>query len=246
MGIDEFSKILDALQGKTKFLYYHLMGEPLTHPELTRFLTLAKKCEFKSVLTTNGTLLDKRGAEIIRAGVHKVSISVHSFEDGTEEDFLRYMGKIITFSELASRDGVIVVLRLWNKGHDNGLNDKVYAVLRERLVGEWAENTRGIRIRDKLHLEWGDRFAWPDLDEEDCGDRMTCYGLNDHFGILADGTVVPCCMDSDGVINLGNIFTDDLDEVLNSPRAVAIKDGFSAHRATEALCRKCGYARRFK
>lgn len=246
MEIGEFSKILDSLQGKTEFLYYHLMGEPLTHPELPQFLALAKNRGFKSVLTTNGTLLGKCGEAIIRSGVHKVSISVHSFEDGTEEQFFDYMNGIIAFSEQASSCGIIVVLRLWNKGCDNGLNEKVFTYLKERIDGEWVENTRGIRIHNKLHLEWGERFAWPDLDTEECGGSVTCYGLKDHFGILADGTVVPCCMDSDGVIRLGNVFSDDLDTILNSPRAAAIKDGFANRNAVEQLCRKCGYATRFR
>jgi len=246
MSTEEFSLILDRLDDKTEFIYYHLMGEPLTHPNLPHFLALAKERGFKSILTTNGTLLDKRGDEIIRAGVHKVSISVHSFEDGDDTDFSNYMNKIISFSERASSAGIIVVLRLWNKGYDNGRNNKVFAYLKERLHGEWAENTRGIRIRNKLHLEWGARFAWPDLEAEECGDCVTCYGLKDHFGILADGTVVPCCMDSDGVINLGNLFRTNLDEILTSPRANAIKDGFANRRAVEPLCKKCGYATRFR
>ena len=33
---------------------------------------------------------------------------------------------------------------------------------------------------------------------------------------MVDGTIVPCCLDSEGVINLGNIFNDDIDAVLNS------------------------------
>ena len=246
MRAEEFSRVLDALNGKTEFLYYHLMGEPLTHPELPCFLRMAKERGFKSILTTNGTLLDKRGEELIRAGIHKVSISVHSFEDGDDADFRAYMNQIISFSECASRDGIIVVLRLWNKGFDNGLNDKVFALLKERIAGEWAENTRGLRIHDKLHLEWGERFVWPDMEASECSDSVFCYGLGDHFGILSDGTVVPCCMDSDGTINLGNIFTDDLDGILHSPRCTAIKDGFQSRRAVEELCKKCGYATRFK
>ena len=82
MTEEEFSIILDRLQHHTQYIYYHLMGEPLTHPDLPVFLQMAKERGFRSVITTNGTLLPKRGDEILSAGVHKVSISVHSFEDG--------------------------------------------------------------------------------------------------------------------------------------------------------------------
>ena len=245
MSEAEFSRVLDALDGQTKFVYYHLMGEPLTHPDLPNFLRMAKERGFRSVITTNGTLLSRRKDEIIAAAPHKISISVHSFEDGSDHAFDAYLSGIADFADAASRAGIIVVFRLWNKGFDGGKNARIEQCLRERFDGEWTENTRGIRIRDKLHLEWGDRFTWPDKDAPCQGDEVFCYGLGDHFGILANGSVVPCCMDSDGIITLGNVFTEPLSDILASPRARAMTEGFAHRRASEDLCRRCAYARRF-
>jgi len=241
----EFSHVLDQLAGQTNYIYYHLMGEPLTHPELPLFLQMAAQRGFRSVITTNGTLLKKRGGEIIAAGVHKVSISLHSFEQADTQGYERYLSEVAEFADTASRAGVIVVFRLWNKGYDGGRNDTALAFLRSRLEGEWADNTRGIRIREKLHLEWGDRFQWPDKDAPVQGNDVFCYGLRDHFGILCDGSVVPCCMDSDGIITLGNLFREDLSDILASPRAKAMLQGFDCRTATEDLCRRCAYAQRF-
>lgn len=245
MSQEEFSRILDQLRGQTKYIYYHLMGEPLTHPELPKFLKMAAEREFRSMITTNGTLLSKRGEEILAAGLHKVNISVHSFEEGSEEDHQKYLSEIADFAERASKAGVIVVLRLWNQGYDDGRNDQVLSFLQERLTGDWAENTRGIRIREKLFLEWGDRFEWPDAEANVQGESVFCYGLRDHFGILCDGTVVPCCLDSDGVINLGNVYQEELADILKSERAENICRGFDRRQAVEDLCRRCGYAQRF-
>ena len=246
MTESEFSHILSSLDGVTQYIYYHLMGEPLLHPALPRFLQMAKAQGFRSILTTNGTLLKARGNEILDAGVHKVNISVHSFEEGSEEEFLRYLSAVADFAERAVHAGAIVIFRLWNAGYDSGRNERMLAFFQSRFAGEWAKNTRGVRIRDKLHIEWGERFAWPDKDAPKTGDTVFCYGLSDHFAVLADGTVVPCCMDSDGVIALGNAFETPITEILMSPRAQAMKKGFACRRASEELCRKCGYARRFQ
>lgn len=245
MRMDEFDRVLDALEGQTKFVYYHLMGEPLTHPDLPDMIRMANERGFRSVITTNGTLLAKRKHEIIAAAPHKISISVHSFEEGSEQAFAAYLSGIADFAFDASRAGIIVVFRLWNQGFDNGRNARIEAFLRDRFTGEWTPNSRGIRIHDKLHLEWGDRFVWPDKDACDMGDEVFCYGLGDHFGILCDGTVVSCCMDSDGVIALGNVFTQPLSDILTSPRARAMTEGFAHRKASEDLCRRCAYARRF-
>ena len=245
MSVDEFTLILDKLNDQTKYIYYHLMGEPLTHPLLPQFIKMASDWGYKSIITTNGTLLNTRGDELLNSGVHKVNLSVHSFENGIEEEHARYILNLIDFAKKAADKGIIVIFRMWNSGFDGGKNDAVFNLLKQNISGEWANNTRGIRIRDKIHIEWGERFEWPDLDAEIKGEKFSCYALKDQFGILVDGTVVPCCLDGDGIINLGNIFADDINAILTSRKAVDIVEGFKCGKAVEKLCKRCGYAQRF-
>ena len=254
MSLTEFDTVTDRLRGVTEYLYYHVMGEPLTHPDLPEFIRLAKEKGFKSAITTNGTLLPSRGRELIEAGVYKVNISVHSFEDGEDSAAHgRYLDSSLDFADEASRNGVLTVLRLWNlDGHGEALggnNDRTLNYLRARFPDTaetpWKFSPRGARMRDKLHLEYGDRFEWPDMEADDRGSGVFCYGLKDHFAILCDGRVVPCCLDREGGITLGNIFDTPANEILSSPRAAAMREGFQRRCATEELCRRCGYARRF-
>lgn len=245
MRVEEFRTVAEKLVGTTKYLYYHLMGEPLTHPGLPEMIGVASELGFKSAITTNGTLLPSRGQALIDANVYKVNISVHSFEDGLEEDYVNYIAGCLDFAAKAAENGTLVVLRLWNNGFDEGRNDRTIAMIRSAFPGEWVENPRGIKVAQRVYLEHADRFAWPDVEAEDQGNSVFCYGLRDHFGILSDGRVVPCCLDREGVISLGNIFEQEIDAILDNPRAKAMLTGFSCRKATEELCRKCGYARRF-
>ena len=246
MSIGEFSRILDQLEGKTKYIYYHLMGEPLLHPALPDFLKLAKEKGFSSVITTNGTILPEAGERILAAGIHKMNISLHSFEEGERAELERYIENIALFAEKARSAGVIVSLRLWNRGADSDCNDDIEELLQWYFPQQWTENSRGYRIDDKLFLEYGDRFAWPDRDAPAQEGKVFCYGLRDQFGILVDGTVVPCCLDSEGVIALGNVFTQELSDILSAERAKSIAEGFRCGKAEEDLCRRCGYAQRFQ
>ncbi len=245
MSTQEFSHILDQLEGQTEYIYYHLMGEPLTHPDLPSLIQLAAQRGFRSIITTNGTLLKERGDEIIVSGVHKVSISLHSFEKGNEIAYEKYLTEVADFADKASKADIIVVFRLWNRGYDDGRNQTALSFLRSRLDGEWANNTKGIRIRKKLYLEWGDRFEWPDKDAPEQTGEIFCYGMRDHFAILCDGSVVPCCMDSEGIVTLGNVFDENIADILASPRANAIVTAFEHRTASEDLCRRCPYAQRF-
>lgn len=240
----EYAHVLEQLSGKTQYIYHHLMGEPLVHPLLPRFIQMARQAGFHPMITTNGTLLDSRGEALLDKGLHKVNISLHSFEGDQPDSHRNYIYKVADFAEKANQAGTLISLRLWNYGCDDGKNQTTLALLREKLSGQWVENTRGYRIRDGLFLEWGNRFVWPDLNATDYGEHVSCYGLRDHFGILCDGTVVPCCLDSNGSIPLGNVFQEELSDILSTPRAQAIANGFRCRTAVEELCRRCGYAQK--
>lgn len=246
VSMDEFLLTMNKLKGITEYIYFHLMGEPLLHPMLPDFIRKSKELGFRPAITTNGTLIQNRGKDIVEAGIYKVSISIHSFEDGSEEEYKAYINNCLNFADYASSKGVLVILRLWNKGGDESRNDDTINLIHNKFQEEWLYGKRGARIRDKLHLEYGEKFDWPDMQANDMGEKVFCYGLKDHFGILCDGRVVPCCLDREGIMTLGNIFNEPIKEILDSQKARNIVEGFREKRANEELCRKCGYARRFK
>ena len=246
MTCKEFDILTDKLVGVTEYLYLHVMGEPLTHPDLIELIRIAKVKGFRVAITTNGTLIRRLADELISSGVYKVNISVHSFETGTDEEHVSYLTDLLTFADRASGAGVLTVFRLWNRGYDEGRNISVLSMLKEYFTEPWCEGERGARIRPKLHLEYGERFDWPSMDIEPLGQRVFCYGLGDHFAVLSDGSVVPCCLDKDGDVTLGNLFEESIDDILSSERAVSIHEGFCNKTAVEELCKRCGYARRFK
>ena len=242
----EFSALLPKLRPWTDFLYFHLMGEPLCHPQLERFLLLAGEAGFKVILTTNGTLLQKQQGILLNApGLHKVNISLHAFEaNDLDISFQEYLRRCFSFGQTVEGKK-LVVYRLWNQGGENEKNQEILAGLRAAFPGEWKVEPRGTRIGQRVYLEYGNKFDWPDLSAEDGGEQVFCYGLRDQIGVLCDGTVVPCCLDHEGDIALGNLFEQSLEEILETPRAKAIQEGFRNKKAAEELCRKCGYARRF-
>ena len=243
---EEFATLLPKIRPYTDYLYFHLMGEPLLHPKLERFLELAGEAGFKVILTTNGTLLSKQQAMLLNApALHKVNISLHAFEaNDLAVPFQDYLTGCFEFGK-AAEGKKLISYRLWNQGGQDEKNDEILATMKEFFPEPWAKERRGPRIGQRIYLEYGDKFDWPDLSAADGGEGVFCHGLRDQLGILCDGTVVPCCLDHEGDIALGNLFHQSTEEILESPRAKAIYEGFSHRKASEELCRKCGYARRF-
>ena len=247
MTEDEFATLLSKLRPWTDYLYFHLMGEPLCHPQLLSFLSQANDAGFRVILTTNGSLLHKLGSALCSAkGLHKVNISLHAFEaNDLSIPFSQYLEDCFSFGK-AAEGNFIVSYRLWNRGGEDTLNAEIHSALERYFPKPWVEEPRGIRIGQKLYLEHGDKFDWPDLTAPEQGQKVFCYGLRDHIGILCDGTVVPCCLDHEGDIPLGNLFHEELEDILNKDRVRAIYQGFSTGNAPESLCRRCGYATRFQ
>lgn len=248
MSAQEFDLVLSRLEGYVQYVYLHVMGEPLLHPELPALFALAKARGMKLCITTNGTLLSRRADELLAAeSLHKISVSLHSFEgnDGVDEQELSYLSQVWDFSEKAAAKGVIVALRLWNDGGADTRNGEILDFLRARAGSGWPEMRNGsFRLRERLYLERAGKFDWPDMSADESGAQF-CYGLRDQLGVLCDGTLVPCCLDHEGDIPLGNLFAQPLDEIWNSPRAHAIREGFSQRKPSEELCRRCGFAARF-
>lgn len=246
MTEEEFTSLLPKLRPYADYLYFHLMGEPLCHPNLGQFLMLAGNAGFKVILTTNGTLLkEKQDILLSTPGLHKVNVSLHAFEaNDLAVSFETYLQNCFAFGK-AAEGNKIVVYRLWNNGGADQRNSEILRNLESIFPKPWIKDRRGIRIGEKVFLEYGDKFDWPDLAAPEGSNRVFCYGLRDQIGVLCDGSVVPCCLDHDGDLTLGNLHTDDMESILHSPRAMAIYNGFTDRTAAEELCRKCGYARRF-
>lgn len=258
LELDQFKRIISQVKPYTKHVYFHIMGEPLLNPQIEAFFEECAANDLFVNLTTNGTLLAQKSDVLLQAkSLRQVNISLHSFEANEQKMTLEeYIKGVTNFAKRAIADtNMIISVRLWNmdsesiKG-ENELNRRILQMFSEEL-GVTAElekqllTTYRIKLGDRLYLNMAQKFEWPDIDKKTISDNVFCYGLRNQLGILSDGTVVPCCLDSEGNIALGNLFEENLDDILNKDRAKNLYEGFSRRQASEELCKKCGYAQRF-
>jgi len=242
----EFRLLTEKLRGHTDYLYFHLMGEPLLHPALGDFLRIAAEAGFRVNLTTNAFLLPRAQETLLAAPkLHRVNLSLQSWEANPGRlSAETYIAACADFAEKAAAQGTIVSLRLWNGGGENTQNPILLGLLEAAFPPPWRVAQKNTQLAPNVFLEFGDRFDWPDADAAETGTAF-CHGLRDHIGVLCDGTVVPCCLDAEGTLALGNLLESDLETILSGPRATAIFEGFSRRTPAEALCRRCGFASKF-
>lgn len=259
VSVDAFTKRLDQIKPHTDYINLHVKGEPLLHPKLDQLLDISAMKGFRVNITTNGTLITKKKHQLLdKPALRQINFSLHSF-DGQEFtiDKEKYVREVLDFvREATEKSNLIVSFRFWNLSQDNATNLEKQ---RNREMLEMIEDEfelpyeieerimpgSGIKIADRIYINQDYEFTWPSLSEEEDDGKGFCYGLRNQAGILSDGTVVPCCLDGEGVIDLGNINENSFTDIIAGDRARKIVDGFSNRVAVEELCRKCGYRKRF-
>lgn len=248
LTVDEFTYILDQVRPFTDTIYLHVLGEPLLHESLDTFLEIAQAKGFTVNITTNGLLLKEKGDILLKyPNIRKINISIHALDDigNASINKQEYMKNLLAFVPKAVANNSTIIYRLWSTDKEN---DTMYSYIKEAYPNVDLENEvspqNGIRLDYRIFLHQANQFVWPIRSHSDHEDGY-CLGLKTHIAILSNGTVVPCCLDNDGTIALGNIFETPLETILQSELATSIKTGFQSHQAIHDLCKSCSYKDRF-
>jgi len=257
--VEDFRKILDDIKPHTDYIYFHVKGEPLLHPKIDQLLDISHEKGFKVNITTNGTLLPKVRHKLLgKPALRQMNFSLHSF-DGHEGSTDRegYLRNVLSFvREAVAASDLIVSFRLWNLTQDNETNlqrmrnRETLAIIEEEFnldyrIEEKVTPGSGVKLAERIYLNQDYEFDWPDLCAPEDDGKGFCHALRNQAGILVDGTVIPCCLDGEGIINLGNVYKTPFSEIVEGERANRLYEGFSRREAVEELCRKCGYRKRF-
>jgi MoaA/NifB/PqqE/SkfB family radical SAM enzyme len=257
MPMELFRRVVQQVAPLTEQVCFHLMGDPLVHPQLAELIEICHEYEAKIFFVTNGVLLrEKQSQLLLHPAFRQVNFSLHSFFDNfPERDPTEYLRKILDYTDqaLARRPDLYINFRLWNLLEPRGSsqrNQEMLSRIGEHFKTEINANIdvrsrKSIHLKNRAYLHFDTEFIWPAMSLPVLGSTGTCYGLSSHFGVLVDGTVVPCCLDKEGSIPLGKIQEQDIIGILDSPRSQALLQGFRKKKLVEGLCQRCQYIERF-
>lgn len=245
MTVDEFKIIIDKIIHYTDTIYLHVKGEPLLHSRLDEILTICDNYKIKVNITTNGTLLSKKKDILLKHDIHQINVSLHC-----ENNFSNYFENVFkTCDEL--RIKTTIIYRIWTlkKLH----LDKISTTIVHKIISHYnlspeivdkIMDEKNIKIANNIYIDKENEFVWPEVNnfKEDYG---TCLGCRSHIAVLSNGNVVPCCLDSNSIITLGNLYQQELMDIVNSKLFKEIREGFQNHQIKYDLCKSCTYRKRF-
>ncbi len=251
MAIEEFRTVIDKVKDSVESIFLHVKGEPLLHPELEEILKICKEANLDVNITTNGFFLEDKKEIIVNSkAVRQINVSIHSIEENkfnkiTQEEYIK---KVIDACKyITENSNIIVSYRLWNLEDLKDISKEsiILNALKEAYnienIEEAVEKKHFIKLNKTTYVNLDTKFIWPSLNNDIVSTCGSCYGLRQQIAVLVDGTVVPCCLDNDGDISLGNIFETSLEDIINSKRATDIVKGFLTGKLVEPLCKRCGF-----
>lgn len=269
MGVEKFGIIAKKVAGVGRIYTFHLLGDPLVLPNLKDFIELANAHKMTLELTTSGFYMSEKNAQLLleSENIRQINLSLMAFLAQKKLNLNEYFAPILRFLRLhlEQNSQSFVNLRLWNLGANFTPpfeNSAIYSLLEREFNTKIQKNAPKNRLENRIILHQSELFCWAGAKADDLGvqkefvdlqgeknapkmpcGKGSCHALRKQIGVLSDGTVVPCCMDTSGVMGLGNLFTQELNEILANKRAVAMKKGFERGEFTEKLCQQCEFGR---
>lgn len=231
MNINDFEIILNKLKEHTNYLYFHVLGEPLMHPKINEFINLAKENNFNINITTNGYLIKRISNN---KNIRQINISLHSFNEKYKKTLEDYFKDIFEVTDILKKY-TYINYRIWI---NSTYKERILKILEEKYNIKINEHTK---LDKNTYIDFDKNFLWPDLNNNYYNEVGKCYALKEHIGILVDGTIIPCCLDSKGTINLGNIFKNNLDDIKINDRYHNMLEGFKKNKKIEELCKHCKF-----
>lgn len=257
MDLNLFEKLIKEAKGFTREIACHVVGDPLTLPNLESYLDIIHQHKLKAMLTTSGYFMKKHTTKtLFHPAVKQINVSLNAFnKNDTTISFEQYMKPILTLchEKIEQKKELFINLRMWNLDEqmsEADFNTQLFRLLEREfqikldLKSLNPKEKKSIRLANKVLLHFDNYFEWPSLNNP-IYRHGTCQGLASHIGILANGDVIPCCLDNEAVMKLGNIKEQPLKEILLAKRATNMREGFKLHHCSEEMCLKCSYKDRF-
>ena len=207
--------------------------------------------------------------------MRQVNFSTHAYAELPRETALAHLQDVLDFCKMANavRPDLYINLRLWNVGDaaSRSWNETMLAKVNEAFAETKDSSSDGTQtaphislehfcsrhksfpLVGRIYLHQDSRFEWPaassSTERREGGNpgsiAGTCHALDTHVAILHDGRVVACCLDHSGQISLGQIQEQSLAEILDSPTATNLREGFKKHELRHPFCQSCSFCKRF-
>lgn len=250
MSLEKFEEVIRKIHKHTQLVCLHVKGEPLLHNNLDNILKVLERYNLKANITTNGTLI-KEKLEVIKKSkaVRQINFSLHSITENSSLN-QKYLQDI--FESVEELENIIISYRLWNMKNieENDINSDIIKAIEtyynlNNLKQELMKN-EFYKIKENIFINQDIKFTWPEINKEEIIEKGRCLALKEQISILVDGTVVPCCLDNNGDIPLGNILKESMEDILNKPKSINIKKNFENSIITCKLCKTCGFLERLE
>ncbi len=241
LTLEEIEDCLIQIRPFCDYIYLHILGEPLLHPDFEKTLDLLDSYGFKLQLVSNGTLLYKYPDILKHSCLRKLSISLHSISNVDIDN--KYFK---TIDRLIENNDKVIELRFYDRDNLDDRLKNYLLELEERYGCSDTKRINSYKLKDNLYIYFEKMFRWPYINDPIISKNGTCHGAIDMIAITSKLDVTICCLDPEAHNRIGNLKKDKLKDILESKEYLDYVESFRNHKLISKLCERCGYRLRFR
>ncbi len=245
MPLELFEKVCKEVASLTPIITLHVLGDPCKLKNLNHYLSAARRFSLKVDLVTSGVYWHDFET-LLQDVIYQISISLDAGLDNHNKlNQHRYIQKILEFCryKFEKNSEVFLNLRIQDgtlEKHQNLI--KPFLESFECVSLEGLKSQGRARLFKKSFLNIQKTFKWPNLNAPNPLNQKSkipyCYGLIKQIAILSNGVVVPCCMDTQAHISLGDLNHTPLKDILKSQKSYGYQNPFFKGRSVRAFMPK--------
>jgi len=240
MSLNEIKDYVNKINHISDYLYLHVLGEPLFHPEFEEILNYFDSTSYSIQLVTNGTLLYKYPNILKHSCIRKLSVSIHSINNtDIDSHYFETINNLININE-----NKCIELRFYNLKSLTGVVLNYHDYLVNTYNPTITDRINSYKLKDNIYLTYAEYFKWPNINDDEVP-FTKCHGGIDQLAVLHNGDVTLCCLDPKGHNKIGTLKLNTLEEILNSELYKKYLNDISSGIYNMKLCSKCSYRLRF-
>ncbi|MBQ6559524.1 MAG: radical SAM protein [Erysipelotrichaceae bacterium] len=241
MDLSDIEDHIRQIREFCNYIYLHILGEPLLHPDFEKILDLLDDLMMSLQLVTNGVLLKEHPDLLKHDCLRKLSVSMHSVNHMTvSDDYFK------TIDRLVENDlGKNIELRFYAREQLDAHLQGYLKHLEETYGFKETSKEGSYSLKNHVYVYFSELFQWPEIEAPFVSEQGSCHGAIDMIAINVHHDVTLCCLDPKAYNSIGNLKEKELSKILSSENYLNYLNEFKQHRFSSELCKRCSYRTRF-
>jgi len=257
MTLNDLKLVVDEIAPYAYRIELYNWGEPLLHPEIFEMIEYVSQRRITVGLSSNLNHLDAQMAQkLVESGLNQLVVSIDGATQesyaayrrrGKLDDVLKNLKLLIDTKQTLKRPTPFIVWRMLIGKHNEHEVETVRKMAYEMGADSFSTGVLFVDTRDSEQIEqWlpnNPAYSPYDYTDDKLENTWDCHDLWESMVINWDGGVAPCCWLHDPQFDFGNVSSQTVREIWNSPSYISARRVIGKRKKrpgdVPTICHRC-------